>query len=126
MRGFTRRVVHRQPRSHLHLTRHLRHAPRFADGMGHGFLAEHMLVLAHGRDGDGGVPVVGRGHVDGVQIFFFGQKLSIIVICSAAVVRAGTFMRTVVGFHQSFRRIAAAHAKAARKFARELYGPGRR
>ena len=125
MRRFARRVVDGQRRRHFHLASHLRHAMRLADGMRHGLLAEHVLVLAHGRDGDGGVPVVRCCHVHGVQIFFFGQQFAIIAIGVAAFVRAGIFVRAVVGFHQSLGRLAAAHAETARKLARELHRSGR-
>ena len=74
---------------HFHLARHLRHAPRIADGVRHGLLTQHVLVPAHGRDRDGCVPMIGRGDVNRVQILFLLQQLAIIAISRAALVGAG-------------------------------------
>ena len=69
--------------------RHLRHAVRVGDGVRHGFLAEHVLVLAHGGERDRGVPVVGSGDVDGIDVLLLVEQLAIVDVSVAAFVGAG-------------------------------------
>ena len=62
------------------------HAMRIRDRVRHGLLTQHVFALAHGGDGDGRMPVVGRGHVDGVQVLFLFQQFAIIAVRRAAFV----------------------------------------
>ena len=61
------------------------HQRAFAEGLGLGLLAIHVLAVAAGLDHDDRVPMVGRGTMDGVDIRA-GQQVAEVVVGLAIVV----------------------------------------
>src|SRR5215470_20372210 len=66
------------------------------------------------------MPVIGRSHVNGVQVLLFLQQLTEIHISGAAFVRLRLVARTIIGFDESLGRLAPANAQAGRKALCEL------
>ncbi len=73
------------------------------------------------------MPVVGSGHVHGVETLFLLQQLPEVGIRRAAFVGSGcrTFARAVVGFHQPFGRLASSHAETCLEAVRQMRLAGR-
>ena len=54
------------------------HGAPFADGIGQRLLDKYVLARLAGMDGGEGVPVVGRGHHHGVQVFALQQFAEVV------------------------------------------------
>ena len=69
----------------------------FADGVRQRLLAVNVLARLRGLDGTEGVPVVGRGDDDGIDVLA-AEELAEVCVGGAAGERAFLFLLGVVGF----------------------------
>ena len=59
--------------------------PTFGETIGDGLVHEDMAALLHGGDGDGGMQVVRRHHLDGVEVRFLLEELAEVDVSRAAL-----------------------------------------
>ncbi len=112
------RIIHRHRRRHAFIARRRSHAPRLAHRVRHRFLPQHMLALAHRRQPDWRMPVIGRRDIHRVEALLFLQQLAEIPIRRAS--RA-----LVVRIHEPLRRTPAAHAQTRLEVRRQVDGSRR-
>jgi hypothetical protein len=88
------------------------HGSRFADGVGEGFFAVNILARSCRFDGNDGVPVLGHGDEDGVDVFALKQLAEVQIGCAAGI---GAFVKDIgIGlFNLFFRAISHLFAHVA-------------